>query len=126
MSGVVLNNVTTYPKSTISVERTGSDEIFRRFVLASGARATAGKQPFGVCPIRSSTAGDIVPVDYFGPSLVEAGAAIVLADGMKAIMPDAQGRAIAHAGAVPVAGFALQAAASAGDMVLAIIIPIPA
>ena len=126
MSGVVVNNLTSYPKCTISVERAGSDELFRRFVLATGARATAGKQPFGVCPVKSTTAGDVVPVDYFGPALVEAGAAIALADGMKAIMPDAQGRAVAHAGAVPAAGFALQAASAAGDIVLAIIIPIPA
>ena len=79
--------------------------------------AAAGDQPLGVCRVPSTTAGDHVPVDTDGLVVVTAGAAIALAEGTKTVMPDAEGRAVTHAGVVPAGGLALTKAAAAGDLV---------
>ena len=113
--GIVGDTATAQPLMTITVERTGTDELFRRYVRADGARCVAGDRPAGVCRVASSAAKDLVPVDTDGIVLVEAGAAIVLAEGVKQVMPDADGRAVTHAGSVPSGGYALDAAAAAGD-----------
>lgn len=117
MPGIIGDKVTIQPAFTVSVQRSGSDEIFRRFVRADGARCGAGDQPAGVCRVRSTTANDVVTVDTDGIALVEAGAAIALTEGSKAVMPDASGRAIVAVGSVPYAGLALDAAAAAGDVI---------
>ena len=117
MSGVVADNVTTAATQTDTVERAGSVEIFRRLVRADGNRCAASTDvAHGTCRVRSTTAGDLVPVDVQGRSLVEAGAAIALTHGSAAVMSDAQGRAIPHAGSNPVAGRVLLAASAAGDI----------
>ncbi len=117
MSGIVADTVTSQPLLTVTAEASGATDKFRRFVLADGTRSVEGKRPLGVCRVKSSTDGDLIPVDVAGIVLVEAGAAIALADGEKKVQSDAQGRAVAAAGANPVAGVVLAAAAAAGDIV---------
>lgn len=117
MGKVIADSATSQPLHTLTVEAEGTDEKFRRFVKADGSRAAANDDPIGVSRVKSSTDGELIPVDVAGVVLVEAGAAIALADGFKKVMPDASGRAIAHAGNVAVAGWALEAAAGAGDII---------
>lgn len=91
MAGPVTNTFTDAPLHSITVERDGTDEIWRRFVRADGARCGAGDAPIGVCRIRSTTDGDLVPVDTAGVLLVATGGAFAAGD---PIAPDAQGRAV--------------------------------
>lgn len=120
--GVQADNLTRQATSTLTVAKADANETFRRFVQADGKRAAAGKRPLGVGAVRSAVKDALIPVDVCGVVPVEAGAAIALADGEKAVMPDADGRAVAHAGNVPVAGFALGAATAAGDIVPVLIV----
>ena len=117
MAGITGDNVTESAGLTVTVERAGADELFRRYVRGDGNRCAAGDQPIGVCKVKSSTAGELVPVKADGIAIVEAGAAIVLVEGSKKVMPDATGRAIAHAGNVPSGGLALDAASGAGKFI---------
>lgn len=114
---VIVDTATSQPLHTLTVEAEGADEKFRRFVRADGNRAGAGDRTLGVCRVKSSTDADLIPVDVLGVVLVEAGAAIALSEGAQPVMPDAQGRAITLVGTVPVSGWALRAAAAAGDIV---------
>ena len=114
---IIVDTLTAQPLQTVTVERAGADELLHRYVRADGTRCAAADQPLGVCRVASTTAKDLVPVDIDGIVVVEAGAAIVLSDGTKKVMPDADGRAITHAGAVSSGGLALTAAAAAGDLV---------
>lgn len=117
MSGITGNTLTALPVQTVTIERDGSDEIYRRFVRPDGQRCGAGDQPAGVCRVKSTTDGDLVPVDTDGIVVVEAGAAIALVEGSKKVMPDADGRAIELAGNVPAGGLALDAASAAGKFI---------
>lgn len=117
MGKTIVDTATSQPLYTLTVEAEGTDEKFRRFVTADGDRAVAGDDPLGVCRVKSKTDADLITVDVAGVVLVEAGAAIALANGFKKVMPNANGQAITHAGNVPVAGWALAAAAAAGDII---------
>ena len=115
--GIIVDTVTAQPLQTVTVERAGTDELLHRYVRADGTRCAADDQPLGVCRVASTTAKDLVAVDTDGIVVVTAGAAIALSEGTKKVMPDADGRAITHAGAVPSGGLAVTAAAAAGDLV---------
>lgn len=121
MGGIVGGPLTRMPAQTVSVERKGTDELLYRYVRADGTRCVANERPIGVCQVPSTTAGDVVPVHRVGITTVEAGAAIALTNGEKAVQTDASGRAITHTGANPVAGFVIDAAAAAGDPVRVIL-----
>ena len=122
MAGVITSALTRQAACTVSVERTGTDELLRRFVLATGARASANAQrPLGVCPVPSKVAKEIVPVDVEGIVPIVAGAAIALdaTTGMKALMSDAAGRAVTRTGVNPIRAYALSAASAADEVVSA-------
>ena len=91
MSGIIVNTITTCPLLSLSVQREGTDELFRRFVRYDGARAGAGDVPVGVCRERSTTDEQLVAVDAAGIVLVVTGAAVAVGD---ELAPDAQGRAV--------------------------------
>ena len=91
---VEANNFATTPVLTLSVRHADTDEVWRRFVTTAGTRAGAGAQVLGVARVKSTTEGDIVPVDVAGVAVVVAGAAIA-ADAHLA--SDAQGRAVTRA-----------------------------
>ena len=91
MAGIIVDTVTAQPLLTVTLERAGTDELHRRYVRADGTRCGTGDQPLGVCRVAS--------------------------EGTKKVRPDAQGRAVTHAGTVPSGGLALTAAAKAGDLV---------
>ena len=117
MSGITGNTLTAMPTATVTVERSGADEIWRRYVRADGARCVAGDQPAGVSRVKSTTAGDLVAVDTDGIVVMEAGAAIVLINGSRKVMPDATGRPIQLVGNAAPGGLALDAATAAGDFI---------
>ena len=91
MSGIIANAITTCPLLSLSVQREGADEIFRRFVRYDGSRAGAGDVPVGVCRERSTTDEQLVVVDAAGIVLVATGGAVAVGD---ELAPDAQGRAV--------------------------------
>ncbi len=121
MGGIIGDPLTRLPVQTVSIVREGTDEILHRFVRADGTRCVANERPIGVGQTSSTTDDEVVPIIRAGIATVEAGAAIELADGEKAVQTDADGRAITHAGANPVAGYAIDAAAAAGDLVRVIL-----
>lgn len=94
MAGLVADSLSAVPLLTLTVERTGADQIFRRMVTRAGARAGVGDAVLGVCPVGSTADGDVVPVDVLGQTLVEAGGAL---DAGALFTPDADGRAVAAA-----------------------------
>ena len=91
MGKVIADTATSQPLYTVTVEAEGADEKSRRFVLPDGARAGADSAPLGVCRVKSSAAGDNIPVDVAGIALVEAGAALSAKDWVQS---DAKGRAV--------------------------------
>ena len=121
MAGIIGSVASQLPTQVVSVERDGSDEILHRFVRADGARCGANERPIGVGQSASTTDGDVVPVIRAGIATVEAGAAIVLADGEKAVETDAQGRAITRTSNNTIAGYAIDAAGAAGALVRVIL-----
>jgi len=80
--------------------------------------ASAGAQVTGIAQNAASAAGESVKVAVLGVSLVLAGAAITKG---AALQIDATGRAIAATTADEVCGFALEAAAAAGDAITMVI-----
>lgn len=104
----------------------GSISLLALSVVAGGARATArgltgaGAYPSagagirGVSRTSAAASGDLVPVDVIGTTLMEAGAAVTA---QVAVMADATGRVIPWTATNVVIGYALSAAAAAGDIV---------
>lgn len=90
-----------------------------RFVTVAGAVPAAGANVFGVNRSSAAAAGELVPVDVLGTSIVVAGAAVAVG---AALETDNQGRAITLNAGVKVAR-ALQAAAAAGDRIEVFLIP---
>ena len=117
MGGIVGDALTRLPVQIVSVERSGKDEILHRFVRADGKRCVAEERPLGVGQASSTKDKEVTPVMRSGIATVEAGAAIALADGEKAVQTDAQGRAVAHVDGKPLAGHIIDAASAAGDLV---------
>lgn len=99
----------------MTVEHDDTNEVLQRFVTAEGKRAAAGQQQIGVSLTASEADGDPLRVQVSGIATVLAGAAIVLAQGSRRVMTDAQGRAVTAAGNVPTAGLALDAASAADE-----------
>jgi len=103
-----------YQTFTHTVAATGAG-LQRRFVNHAGAQAGAADVVFGVAKT-DFAAGQDVAVDYLGAIGVEAGGAIALG---APIIPDAQGRAVADAGAAANrVGRALNAVSAAGQTVI--------
>lgn len=92
-----------------------------RFITQAGTYPAAGAAAFGVTRTSASAAGDLVPVDVQGTTIVETGAAVTLD---AAVMLDATGRVVplAGAGKSPV-GRAMQAASAAGDLIEVLLVP---
>lgn len=105
------------PMRTMQIEHDDTNAVQNRFVTGEGKRCAAGQQQIGVSLTASETDGDPLRVQVTGIARVTSGAAIVLAQGSAKVMSDAQGRAVAHVGNVPVAGLALQAAGAADEIV---------
>ncbi|WP_046983764.1 capsid cement protein [Delftia tsuruhatensis] len=92
-----------------------------RFVTQAGSYPTAGGVAFGVTRTSAAQAGDLLPVDVQGTSIVEAGAAISLD---AALMVDAQGRVVPlTVGSKSPVARALGAAAGAGERVEVLLVP---
>jgi hypothetical protein len=88
--------------------------IGQRFIgLLTGAPCAAGAKPQGVANFPAAI-GEAVGVDVLGTSIVEAGGAFAAGTALKS---DAQGRAIAQGGTGEIAGYAVEAAAAAGQRV---------
>lgn len=92
MSGPIVNSTTTCPLLTLTVERDGTDELFRRFVRYDGARAGAGDLALGICRERNTANDSLVPVDVAGTALAVAGGAFAAGADLAS---DAEGRAVA-------------------------------
>jgi len=90
-----------------------------RFVTVAGAQAGASANTLGVATM-AGIAGDLVPVDVIGTSVVEAGAAISAGATLRT---DALGRAIPWATAGGKVGIALQAAGTAGEFIEVLLLP---
>ena len=121
MGGIIGDPIARLPVQTVSMVRAGTDEILYRFVRADGTRCVANERPIGVGQTKSTTDKEVVPIIRAGIATVEAGAAIALSNGEKAVQTDADGRAIARTGTNPVAGYVIDAAAAAGDLVRVIL-----
>lgn len=92
-----------------------------RFVTQSGGYPVAGGVAFGVTRTSAAQAGDLLPVDVQGTSIVEAGAAISLD---AALMVDAQGRVVPlTVGSKSPVARALGAAAAAGERIEVLLVP---
>ena len=92
-----------------------------RFVTLAGAYPSAGAAAIGVTRTSAAAAGDLVPVDVQGTTIVEAGAAIT-ADA--AVMVDATGRAVPlTVGSKAPVGRALEAAVDAGAFIEVLLVP---
>lgn len=92
-----------------------------RFVTQSGGYPTAGGVAFGVTRTSAAQAGDLLPVDVQGTSIVEAGAAITVD---AALMVDAQGRVVPlTVGSKSPVARALGAAAGAGERIEVLLVP---
>lgn len=93
-----------------------------RFVTQSGSYPAAGAVAFGVTRTSAAQAGDLLPVDVLGTSIVETGAAVTLDT---ALMADAQGRAVplAAGGKSSPAARAMGAAAGAGERIEVLLVP---
>ena len=118
MGKVIADTATSQPLHTLTVEAEGAAEKFRRFVRADGTRCVANEDALGVCRVKSSTDGELIPVDTEGVVLAEAGAAIALAtEGRTKLQTDAMGRAITRTGTNPIVAWALVAATAAGDII---------
>ena len=101
------------PRQTMQIDHSDTNEVLNRFVTAAGARCAAGQQQVGVSLTESDAVGEQLRVQVYGIAMVLSGAAIALTQGSKKVESDAQGRAVTHAGADPVAGLVLSAAAGA-------------
>lgn len=92
-----------------------------RFVTQSGSYPVAGAAAIGVTRTSAAQAGDLLPVDVLGTSIVEAGGAITLD---AALMADAQGRAVPlTVGSKSPVARALGTAAGAGDRIEVLLVP---
>ena len=92
-----------------------------RFVTQSGGYPAADGVAFGVTRTSAAQAGDLLPVDVQGTSIVEAGAAISLD---AALMADAQGRVVPlTVGSKSPVARALGAAAGAGERIEVLLVP---
>lgn len=85
--------------------------VKERFISPKGKQATAGESVLGVA-VHDAKAGDSVAVEAVGITLVEAGGAIAVGDG---VVSDAQGCAVASA--QNAIGVALSATTGAGELV---------
>jgi len=85
-----------------------------RFVgLMTGAHCAAGVKALGVSQYPAAV-GDAFAVDVHGTTIVEAGGAIVAGGPVKS---DANGKAIAQAGAGEILGYAVTAATADGQKI---------
>lgn len=91
-----------------------------RFVTNGGAYPTEGDMAIGVTRTGAGGAGDLVPVDALGTSMVEAGGVI---ENGKLVTVDATGRAVQAGEGDLVYGRALQAAAGEGELIEVLLIP---
>lgn len=98
--------------------------LAQRFVGFDGAQVDAvGGKPFGVAEYGAAI-GSAYQVNVLGTAKVEAGAAIPIgAKGLTPVKSDATGRAIPHAGAGEIAGYARQPAAAAGAVIEILLTP---
>lgn len=106
------------PILTLTQRLTGTVAQYR-FVSTTGAQVVADANALGVART-AGVSGDDVPIDVFGTSIVEAGAAIAAGATLKS---DATGRGITWVTAGARLGVALQAAAGAGEFIEVILIP---
>ena len=89
------------------------------FVGFSGGQTAAGEKPLGVARFAAGKAGDDIPVDVLGTAIVRAGAAF---DEGNAIEVGADGKAVPAAAGVT-AGYAMQDAAAADQLVEVLLTP---
>lgn len=95
-----------------------------RFVDFDGTQCdAAGAKPMGVSTYAAAS-GEAFAVDVLGTTKVEAGAAIALgAKGLTPVKTDADGKAIAQGGVGEIAGYALEAAGAAGEIIEILLTP---
>jgi len=104
--------------SLLTLSLTASGAVAQhRFVDATGATATAAGHAVGVSRTAAAD-GEVFPADAVGTAIVEAAGAVAKGD---AIEVGANGQAAVQSAGVTVAR-ALQAAASAGDLIEVLLI----
>ncbi len=91
-----------------------------RFVTSAGAYPAAGAKGLGVTRTSAEAAGDLLPVDVLGTTIVEAGAPIT-ADADLAV--DAQGRVVPLTAGKAGVGRALEAATAIGAQIEVLLLP---
>jgi hypothetical protein len=91
-----------------------------RFVTPALAQAGADVNTLGVARFASAAAGDKVPVDVLGTTVVEAGAAVAAGATLKS---DATGRGITWVTSGAKVALALEAAGGAGELIEVVLIP---
>lgn len=92
--------------------------VANRFVTPAGAQAGAAANTLGVARTAANGAGETIPVDVLGTTVVEA-AGVIARGG--AIETNADGKAVAQS-AGPTVARALTAAAADGDLIEALLI----
>lgn len=106
------------PVFSIPITATGTIRA-HRFVNAAGDESDAGEDPIGVSRTAATT-GDLITVDVLGTTLLELAA--TLAAGAY-VSPNADGEAIAQAGAGIEAAAVLLQGGDDGDIVEALLLP---
>lgn len=91
-----------------------------RFVTVAGAQAGADANTLGVTRTAAAGAGEKIPVDVIGTTIVESGAAIAAGATLET---DASGRAVTWATSGPRVGIALEAASAAGQFIEVLLLP---
>lgn len=99
----------------------GAAVAAERFVTQAGGYPAAGAVAFGVTRTSASQAGDLLPVDVLGTTIVETGAAVTPD---AALMVDAQGRVVPlTVGSKSPVARALGVAAGAGERIEVLLVP---
>lgn len=91
-----------------------------RFVTPAGAQAGADANAIGVARVAAAVAGEEIPVDVLGTTVVEAGGAIAAGATIKS---DANGKAITWAVSGAKLAIALEAAGGDGQFIEVLLIP---
>lgn len=92
----------------------GGARAVARGLTGAGAYPSAGAGIRGVSRTSAAASGDLVPIDVIGTTIMEAGGTVTLNGPVQC---DSTGRAVDKTSTNVIVGYALSAAAAAGEMV---------